>query len=82
MSEVQQKVKTYILQEFLPGEDPNNLTDSTELFSSGVLDSLATLKLVSFLEETFGITIAAHEADSANLNTLNQITKLVESKRK
>ncbi len=50
-------IKDFILSEFLPGEDPDELTDGTPLISGGILDSIATLKLVMFLEEKFGITL-------------------------
>lgn len=74
------RVKDFILAEFLPGEDASELTSTTGLISSGVLDSLAVLKLVSFLEESFGIEVAAHEADADHLDTLDDITKLVMAK--
>jgi len=78
---VTQNVKNFILQEFLPGEDPNLLQDTTPLITGGILDSIGTLKLVSYLEEQFSITLEAHEADSEFLNTLNDITALVQRKR-
>jgi acyl carrier protein len=81
MQEISQSVKEYILKEFLPGEDPNELTEATPLVTGGILDSLATLKLVAFLEERFGITIKAHEADVEHLNTISDITKLLLSKK-
>jgi acyl carrier protein len=81
-SKIQATVKDFILREFLEGEDPEALTPTTELISSGVLDSLATLKLVTFLENTFNIQVQAHEADADHLNTLDQITGLVKSKMK
>lgn len=74
-------VKQFILKEFLPGEDPNELTETTPLVSTGILDSLATLKLVTFLEDEFGISVAPHEADEEHLNTLASIASLVQSKR-
>ena len=40
MSDIQQRVKHFILDNFLPGEDPANLTSDTELKESGILDSL------------------------------------------
>ena len=73
-------VKEFILREFLPGEDPGALLDDTQLMTTGILDSLATLKLITFLEERFGIRVEAHEADSENLNTLGDITRFVSSK--
>lgn len=72
--------KDFILAEFLEGEDPDELTEDVELISSGILDSLATLKLVTFLENTYDVKIEAHEADEDNLNTLSDIASLVESK--
>jgi acyl carrier protein len=74
-------LKTYILDEFLPGEDPAGLTNSTPLMTTGILDSIAVLKVVTFLEEKFGIRIEPHEAVVDNLNTLSDMTRLVMSKR-
>jgi acyl carrier protein len=73
-------VKDFVLQEFLPEEDPNELQEATPLITAGILDSIATLKLVAFLEERYGIVIAAHEADVAHLNTITDISALVRSK--
>ena len=74
-------LKTFLLNEFLPGEDPAALTDTTPLMSSGILDSLAMLKLISFLENEFGVKIEAHEADEENFETINDMVRLVDSKR-
>ena len=65
-------VKNFILNEFLPGEDPAALTDTTALVTTGILDSIAVLKAVTFLENQFGITIEPHEAVMENLNTLSE----------
>ena len=81
MEEIGNKVKEFIMSEFLPGEDPDQLTESTPLISGGILDSLATLKVVSFLEENFGITVAPHETDEDNFGTIADIVSLVESKQ-
>ena len=78
---IRSTVKQFILKEFLPGEDPNELTDSTPLITGGILDSIATLKLVMFLEETFGVSLEAHETDAEHLNTLSDIEQLVRSKK-
>ena len=77
---IREKVRQFLLREFLPGEDPEELTDGTELVSGGILDSLAILKVVSFLEEQFGIEVAAHEADAEHLNPISDIGQLVASK--
>ena len=74
-------IKSYVLKEFLPGEDPGNLTPTTPLMSSGILDSLATLKLITFLEQEFNVQVTAHEADEEHFDTLEAICALVDSKR-
>ena len=77
---IHDRVKAYILNEFLPGEDPDELADDTPLMTTGILDSLATLKLVTFLEQEFDIAVEAHEADAENLDTLDLIVALVAGK--
>jgi acyl carrier protein len=76
-----QSIKEFILTNFLPGEDPAALTDDYPLISGGVLDSIATLKLIMFLEEEFGIAVQAHEADKEHLDSLDLIAGLVEAKK-
>jgi acyl carrier protein len=80
MEEVKQAIKEYILREFLPGENPAALTDSTPLITGGILDSLATIKLVAFLEERFHIQIQAHETMVDYLDTISDTAQLVSSK--
>ena len=79
--DIKNALKQFILKEFLPGEDPNELTDTTPLITGGVLDSIATLKLVLFLEERFGVTLQAHETDPDYLDTISSITNLIVSKK-
>ena len=81
MSDVTQTVKDYIMTTFLPGEDPQALTTTTPLITSGILDSLATLDLVAFLEKQYGLEFEANEVDVSRLGTLNDIARIVETKR-
>jgi acyl carrier protein len=79
--EIKSALKTYILNEFLPGEDPAALTDATPLMTTGILDSIAVLKAVTFLENQFGIVVQPHEAVVDNLNTISDMARLVLSKK-
>lgn len=80
-AEIKAIVKGFILENFLPGEDPDQLTDTTPLVSGAILDSLATVKLIAFLEQRFNIEFAPHELSGEYLETLNIIADTVESKR-
>lgn len=79
-AEILETVRKYVLEEFLPDEDPAALTDDTPLLTTGILDSVATLKLITFLEDEFRVEIRASEADPENIDTLALITALVASK--
>ena len=79
--DIKSAVKKFILNEYLPGEDPAALTDTTPLVTTGILDSIAVLKVVSFLENQFDILIQPHEAVVENLNTLSDIERFVGAKK-
>lgn len=81
MDAIQSTVKSYILEQFLPDANRDDLTTDTRLISGGILDSLATVKLVVFLEQHFGINVEAHEVNNENLETIDLIAKLVRSKQ-
>lgn len=77
---ITQTIKNFIMEEFLPGENPDELTTTTPLISGGILDSIATLKLVMFMEEKYGVNFEPHEVDKEHLDNLDSIVKLVQSK--
>jgi acyl carrier protein len=77
---IKASLQTFLLQEILPDEDPALVTYSTPLVTSGILDSIATLDLVSHLQETYGIKVEAHEVGVEHLNTIDAIADLVLSK--
>lgn len=80
MDNIKAAITEFILREFLPGENPEELTDSTPLITGGILDSLGTMKLVTFMEEQFKISFQAHETGVDYLNTISDIVNLVHSK--
>ena len=80
-SEIRDAVKEYILREFLPGENSASLDDTTPLITGGVLDSIATVKLIAFLEEQFGVQIEPHEMNPDYLDFLPDIAVLVAAKQ-
>jgi acyl carrier protein len=81
MDNIKEDIRQYILAEFLPGEKASNLGDDAPLRTSGILDSIATLRLVSFVEERYGIEVEAHEASVENFDSIDNIAAFVASKR-
>jgi acyl carrier protein len=82
LDDVEAVVKEFILAEFLPGEAPDALTDTTPLLTTGILDSIATLQLVGFLERRFQVSIAPHEMNVDHLNSIATVAKMVRDRRK
>ena len=81
MDPIKESLRSFILAEYLPGESPANLTDQTPLRTSGILDSMATLGLVSFVEKTFGVMLDAHETGIENFDRIEDIAALVTRKK-
>jgi acyl carrier protein len=82
MDNIEDSLHQYILTEFLPGESPEQLTAETPLRTSGIIDSMRLLKLVSRVEDEYDIELAAHETGIETFNTIKDIASLIRSKRK
>ena len=80
MEELKQDLRRFILNEFLPGEDPANLKEDTPLLNTGILNSSATLMVVMFLEERCGIRVEAHETSADNFDSVDKILAFVQRK--
>jgi acyl carrier protein len=81
MKQLADRIREMILTQCLPGESPENLRNDTPLRSSGVLDSLATLSLITFVERESGIEIEAHETAVGHFDSIDDILALIERKR-
>jgi acyl carrier protein len=81
MSDIANTIRSFVLSNYLPGESPENLKDDTPLRTSGILDSLAILALISFIEKQYGIEVEAHETDVDNFDRIQDIVAFVERKR-
>ena len=81
MEEIKRLIHAFILRKFLSGEDPSELNDQSRLITGGILDSISALKLVTFLEDHFGIRIEAHETGLDHLDTIHRIALLVGNKK-
>jgi acyl carrier protein len=80
MTQIRDPVRSYILREFLPGAAPEELADDTELLESGIVNSIARLRLRAFLEEEFDVELGGHELGFEHFGTVDRIVELVRSK--
>ena len=80
MDEIKQQIRA-IVAELVPNGRTSQLQDDTALRSSGILDSMAVLRLVGMVEEKFGIEVSAYEAGIENFDRINDMAAYVERKR-
>ncbi len=80
-TEIRERVRGYLLDNLIAEEDAGSLDDKTELITGGILDSLATLNMVSFLKKEFGVALKAHEIDARTMDTIADIATLVASRQ-
>ena len=76
MSEQRSLIRTFIVENFLFGDD-DGLNDSTSFLEEGVIDSTGILELVSFIEETFEVTIEDEELIPENLDSIDNVTRYI-----
>jgi acyl carrier protein len=73
-----------VLREYVAGSPilrrPGPLSDSTPLAAYGILDSMAVLELVLFLESRFDIEFSTRDLDRRRLETIEHIESLVREK--
>jgi len=77
--EYKQAIREFIVENFLFGND-NGLKEDTSFLDEGIMDSTGALELVTFLEETYGITVEDEELIPENLDTINNIAEFLQRK--
>ena len=78
--EIKAKLRAYVLSNHLRGEQESNLKNDTALRTSGIIDSLGTIELVTFVENTFGIELEAHETGVEHFDRIDDLAALVSRK--
>jgi acyl carrier protein len=81
MNQIAETIRDFVLTRYLPGESPANLQNDMPLRTSGILDSLATLALIQFIEQEFNIEVEAHETDVDNFDRIDDMVAFIERKR-
>jgi acyl carrier protein len=73
------EIQSYVLSEFAAERD--EIAPDENLLGQGILDSMGILKLVTFLEERFGIATDDDDLIPENFETIELMRAFVERKR-
>ena len=77
--DVNTTIRSFIIDNFLFEED-EKLKEDTSFLESGIIDSTGILELVTFLEETYGISVEDEELIPENLDSIKNVGAYLERK--
>ncbi|MBP7147257.1 MAG: acyl carrier protein [Acidobacteria bacterium] len=77
---IEKIVRDHLAARLSPGAPPESLGRDRALISGGLLDSISTVALITFLEQQFGVSFEAHEISIDYLDTVGDIAATVARK--
>ncbi|HWP30071.1 MAG TPA: acyl carrier protein [Chloroflexota bacterium] len=78
--EVAQKLKHFIATELMYADD-DALSSDEPLLGSGIVDSLGIMRLVSYIEEEFGVVVPEDQLIPDHFQTVTRLAAFVERLR-
>jgi acyl carrier protein len=78
MDETTQKIKQFIVDEFMPDVSVDELDSDFDLLTGGVVDSLGLLQVVAWLESEFDVAVDDSELGPESFRTVDAIKEYVE----
>ena len=75
--EIRQKIRTFILDNYLKGAPPSDLADDVSLERTHIVDSARILDLILYIEETWGFEVSNDDAVPENFDTVDNIVVYV-----
>lgn len=74
------KIRSYVLEETFA--DNGKINNDSLVFKEGYFDSMGFVRLVSYLENEFGISIGDEDLVEKNFESINAISNFVSSRAK
>ena len=74
---VSDRVRDFITDTFLFGEEDERFTDTASFLETGIIDSTGLLELIAFVEDEFSFRIEEHEMTPSNLDSVANISAFV-----
>jgi acyl carrier protein len=81
MSEVEQKLRTFILENYLFSDDQSLLDSNDSFLEKGIIDSTGILEVIFFIEEQFGFKVADEEMVPENLDSVANLVAFIGRKK-
>lgn len=75
-----EKLRRFILENYLFSDDPSLLDDNDSFMDKGILDSTGILELIFFLEEEFKIQVGENDMVPENLDSISRLLSYLDVK--
>ena len=77
---VEQKIRDYILDNYLFTDDQSALSNEDSFLDKGIIDSTGIMEVIFFLEEEFGVQVEDDDMVPENLDSVKNIVAYIERK--
>ena len=79
--EINAKIRDFIAHNLLFSDNGFGYDDNASFLQEGIVDSVGVMDLVSFVEETFAVTVDDHEITPDNFDSVNKLAQYICSKQ-
>ena len=77
MKTTREEIRSFIIDNFLFGQNNGELSDDDSLLEKGIVDSTGVLELVQFLERTYSLKVKDEDLVPDNLDTIRRAADYV-----
>lgn len=79
--DIETQLRRYLAENVLFSDGAFDYDDDASLLEEGVIDSVAIMDVVMFVEETFGISIEDHEIVPDHFDSINKLAGYIRVKQ-
>lgn len=79
--ELKEKIRKFIESNLVVFEDEAEFNDDDNIFEMGFVNSLFAMKLVSYIEEDFGVQVDNDDLEISNFNSVVRIVEFIQGKQ-
>jgi acyl carrier protein len=74
---IESEIRNYINRNMLFDSGAANFTDDASLLQEGIIDSIGIMELVTFITQTYGVSVQPEEILPENFDSISRISNFV-----
>lgn len=78
--QIENDIKEFIAKQFLFSDEGFPYSDDTSFLQEGIIDSLGVMELVTFVQDTYKITVDPTEVTPEHFDSVEKLSAFVKSK--